>query len=473
MSAGRWYVASAAMSYLAWIALSGALLLTMALSSAYIKRLPISTSLVYLALGVALGPVGFNVVSIDVREDAAWFERLTELAVIVSLFVCGAKLRLPLASPAWRAPLRLAGPLMLLSIAGVAAFAHFVADLPLGAALLVGAVLAPTDPVLASAIAVENASDHDRMRYGLSGEAGLNDGAAFPFVILGLLWLEHGGPGKWLTGWALHRVVWAVPAGLLLGYVLGRLLGRLAVQIRTRERDTAAPSDFLALAIIALSYVGAETIGAWGFLSVFASGLGLRHAEAHVVHMFPHPRLAHDGHGPADAERPEVNAPRPTAESHPPAENLVAKASADELKEPSVAAGAMIAEVLSFGDTAERLLEVMLVLMVGMALAQHWDPRAFALAFVVMLVVRPLGTQLVLLGTPTTFMQRALIGWFGVRGIGSLYYLAYALTHGLPQAFAAQLSAFTLSIVAISVAVHGTTASPLLKRYERALSKQR
>jgi NhaP-type Na+/H+ or K+/H+ antiporter len=462
------------MSHLAWMAMSGALLLTMALSSAYIKRLPISTSLVYLALGVALGPVGFHVVSIDVREDAEWFERLTELAVIVSLFVCGAKLRLPVGSPAWRAPLRLAGPLMLLSIAGVAAFAHFVADLPLGAALLLGAVLAPTDPVLASAIAVEDASDHDRMRYGLSGEAGLNDGAAFPFVVLGLLWLEHGGPGKWLTGWALHRVVWAVPAGLLLGYVLGRLLGRLAVQIRTRERDTAAPSDFLALAIIALSYVGAEAIGAWGFLSVFASGLGLRHAEAHVVHMFPHPTLAHDAHRPANGERlGSVDTPRSAAESHPPAENLVAKASADELKEPSVAAGAMIAEVLSFGDTAERLLEVMLVLMVGIALAQHWDPQAFALAFVVMVVVRPLGTQLVLLGTPTTFVQRALIGWFGVRGIGSLYYLAYALTHGLPQAFAAPLSAFTLSIVAISVAVHGTTAQPLLKRYERALSKQR
>jgi NhaP-type Na+/H+ or K+/H+ antiporter len=457
------------MSYLAWMAVSGCLLLTMALSSAYIKRLPISTSLVYLALGIALGPLGFGAVSIDVRH-AAWFERLTELAVIVSLFVCGAKLRLPVGAPAWRAPLRLAGPLMLVTIAGVTAFAHWGLDLPLGAALLLGAVLAPTDPVLASAIAVESASDRDRMRYGLSGEAGLNDGTAFPFVILGLLWLEHGGPGEWLSGWALHRLLWAVPVGLLLGYVLGRLLGRLAVHIRARERDTAAPSDFLALAIIALAYVGAETIGAWGFLSVFASGLGLRHAESMLVREFPHPAVAGRDQRAAPAERPAVViTPGAHDESHPPAEDLVAKVSAEELQEPSVAAGTLLAEVLSFGDTAERMLEVLLVLLVGIALVQHWDTRAFAMAFVLMVLIRPFGT---LLGTPTTFAQRALIGWFGVRGIGSLYYLAYALSHGLPEEFAAEVSALTLSIVCISVAVHGTSAQPLLKRYERALSRQ-
>lgn len=176
---------------------------------------------------------------------------------------------------------------------------------------------------------------------------------------------------------------------------------------------------------------------------------------------------------PAEGKRPNsAGAPRDDGESHPPAEKLVEKASADELREPSVAAGTLIAEVLSFGDTAERLLEVMLVLMVGIALAQHWDPRAFALAMVLMVVVRPLGTQLVLLGSPTTFSQRALIGWFGVRGIGSLYYLAYALRHGLPPSVAAEVSAFTLSIVAISVAAHGVTAQPLLKRYERTLTQR-
>jgi sodium/hydrogen antiporter len=457
-------------SYLAWMAVSGALLLTMALSSATIKRLPISTSMVYLAVGFALGPQGFDIVRIDVRDDVAWFERLTEGAVIVSLFIGGAKLRLPLRSPAWRAPLRLAGPLMLWTIAGVAVFAHFALDLPWGAAFLLGAVLAPTDPVLASAIAIESASDRDRMRYGLSGEAGLNDGLAFPFVVFALLWLEHGGPGAWLPGWAAHRLVWAVLAGLLVGYGLGRLLGQLAVHIRSRERDTAAPSDFLALALIALAYVGAEAIGAWGFLSVFAAGMGLRHAERKIVHESPHPSMSPENVALAEPDAPESDGGRASALSHPPAEKLVPKATPGALELPSVAAGTLLAEVLSFGDTVERLLEVMLVFIVGIALAQHWDTRAFALALVLMVAIRPLGAHLVLLGTPTTTAQRWLIGWFGIRGIGSLYYLAYVLREGLPAALGAQLSAFTLSVVAVSVVVHGITSQPLLARYERAIS---
>jgi NhaP-type Na+/H+ or K+/H+ antiporter len=460
-------------SYLAWMAVSGGLLLTMALSSATIKRLPISTSMVYLAVGFLLGPRGFDTIRIDVREDVGWFERLTEGAVIVSLFISGAKLRLPLRSRAWWAPLRLAGPLMLWTIAGVATFSHFALGLPWGSALLLGAVLAPTDPVLASAIAVESASDHDRMRYALSGEAGLNDGLAFPFVVLALLWLEQGGPGAWLAGWAAHRLLWAVFAGLLVGYVLGRLLGQLAVYIRSRERDTAAPSDFLALALIALAYVGAEAIGAWGFLSVFAAGMGLRHAERKVVHESPHPSMSLESGAVAEPDASEPAGARASAESHPPAENLVPKATPDALEQPSVAAGTLLAEVLSFGDTTERLLEVMLVFIVGIALGQHWDTGAFALALVLMVVVRPLGTHLVLLGTPTTPAQRWLIGWFGIRGIGSLYYLAYALREGLPPALGAQLSAFTLSVVAISVVVHGITSQPMLARYERALSHEK
>jgi NhaP-type Na+/H+ or K+/H+ antiporter len=296
---------------------------------------------------------------------------------------------------------------------------------------------------------------------------------AFPFVVLALLWLEHGGPGPWLAGWAAHRLLWAVSAGLVVGYVLGRLLGRLAVTIRSRERDTAAPSDFLALALIALAYVSAEAIGAWGFLSVFAAGMGLRGAERKVVHDSPRPSTlpeksavtVPDGSDPAGA--------RMSAESHPPAENLVPKVTAEALEQPSVAAGTLLAEVLSFGDTIERLLEVLLVLIVGIALAQHWDTRAFALALALMVAVRPLGTHLVLLGTPTTPAQRWLIGWFGIRGIGSLYYLAYALREGLPVALGAELSAFTLSVVAISVVVHGITCQPMLASYERMLSRQK
>jgi sodium/hydrogen antiporter len=158
--------------------LTGAVLLTMALSSAYLHRLPISTALIYLSLGIAIGPLGLGLLRVDFMH-ARWLEPLTEVAVIVLLFFGGLKLRLRLHDPAWCAVFRLAGPLMLGTMAAVALFAHLVLGLEPALALVLGAVLAPTDPVLAGAVSVNDSSDHDRVRFGLSGEAGLNDGMAF------------------------------------------------------------------------------------------------------------------------------------------------------------------------------------------------------------------------------------------------------------------------------------------------------
>jgi NhaP-type Na+/H+ or K+/H+ antiporter len=455
------------MSFLGWMSLCGGLLLLMALSSAYLRRLPVSTAAIYLALGVVIGPLGFGWLRIDIREATVWFERLTEVAVIVSLFVGGLKLRLPLRHPAWVAAFRLAGPVMLATILGVALFARFVLELDTAVALLLGAVLAPTDPVLASLVSVNNAADQDRMRYGLSGEAGLNDGMAFPFVIFALLWGTHGGAGSWIGVWAVHRLMWAVPAALLLGYTLGTGVGRLAIWLRSRHRDTAAPNDFLALALIALSYVGAETLTAWGFLAVFAAGVGLRRAEMTVVDETPHPDLSGSHQSPMEVSTNE-------SVPHPPAEDLVAaQVTANELKDPAVAAGVLVAETLSFGDTLERLLEVLLVMIVGVCLAIHWDIRAVPLALALFVVIRPLNTLLLLARTATTRVQRGLMGWFGIRGIGSLYYLSYALSHGVSGQAAAEACGLTLSVVALSVLIHGATAQPVLTCYEQALSSAR
>ncbi len=436
-------------SFLGWIALAGGLLLFMGLSSVYVRRLPISTTAIYLLLGLAIGPLGLGWLRIDLQESTAWLERLTEVAVIVALFVGGLRLRLPFRDQAWVAAWRLAGPTMLATIVCVAAVAHWLLGFPLPVAVLLGAILAPTDPVLASAVAVNDSADHDRMRYGLSGEAGLNDGMAFPFVIFGLTWAGEGRLGGWIWEWLLHRVLWAIPAGLAVGFGLGWGVGRLAIWLRARHRDTAAPSDFLALALIALSYVGAELLGAWGFLAAFAAGVGLRHAEVEVTHEAANP------------ERLE----------QPPAEQLVGSdVDPERLEEPAVAAGLMFAETVSFGDTAERLLEVMLVVIAGVAVAVHWDPRSIPLALALFIVIRPVTARLMLAGTPTTPAQRWLMGWFGIRGIGSLYYLTYAFSHGVAGAAALEVAGLTISIVALSILVHGTSARPLLALYERRLA---
>lgn len=450
------------MSFLGWMALTGALLLMMALSSALIRRLPVTTSAIYLALGAALGPLGLGLLRIDIAASVGWFERLAEIAVIVSLFVGGLRLRLPIGDPAWRAAYVMAGPVMLLSIVGVALFSHFALGLSLPVSLLLGAILAPTDPVLASSIAVSEARDHDRMRYGISGEAGLNDGMAFPFVVFALLWAEHDGIGSWTGQWALQRIAWAIPAGLLLGFFMGRGVGRLAIFLRSRNRDTSAPSDFLALAVIALSYVGAEAIGAWGFLAVFAAGVGLRGAEIKVVRHRPHPEHRRR----VEESDEEEDLP------HPPAEEMVAgRVEAEDLKEPAVAAGVLVGEVASFGDTVERLLEVLLVVIVGVAIADYTSPGAVLLALALFFVIRPLATWLCLIGSPTTGVQRTLMGWFGIRGIGSLYYLTYALSHRPGEEVEAAIP-ITITVIALSVLLHGISGQPVLDRYEQALERR-
>jgi sodium/hydrogen antiporter len=455
------------MSFLGWMAVVGLALLILALLSAYLRRLPITTSAVYLAFGLALSPLGFDLIRIDFVDSKVWFEHLTEIAVIVSLFIGGLKLRLPLKNPAWNAAFRLAGPVMIASIIGVALLARFVFNFDWGVAFLLGAALAPTDPVLAGAVSVNDAADHDRMRYGISGEAGFNDGTAFPFVIFALLWIEHSGPGEWLGGWALHRLVWAVPAGLLLGYFLGKTVGRLAIWLRTRHQDTDAPNDFLALALIALAYVGAEFIYAWGFLSVFAAGVGLRRAEIKTVtenplHLTGEPE-------PFSAAKTDENDSVP----HPPAEEIVAASKIDEakLEKPGFAAGVVVSEIISFGDTTERLLEILLVVLVGICLALYWDWRAVPLALAFFFLIRPLAAYILLWKAPVTRLQKLLMGWFGLRGIGSLYYLSYALNHDATGQ-ARQAVSLTLSVVAISILLHGISVQPILDYYERLISEK-
>ncbi|HSK74088.1 MAG TPA: sodium:proton antiporter [Pyrinomonadaceae bacterium] len=452
------------MDFHGWMAVVGFLLLFMALSPAYLRNLPVSTSAIYLVFGLIVSPVGFGLIHLDLIESASWFEYLTEVAVITSLFIGGLKLRLPLKNPAWRAAFVLAGPVMLGSIIGVALFVHLVFGLSVGVSLLLGAVLAPTDPVLAASVSVNDAGDHDRMRYGLSGEAGFNDGMAFPFVVFALLWEQNNGLGDWVGWWAAHRLLWAVPVGLALGYFLGKGVGRLAIWLRSRHQDNSAPNDFLALALIALSYVGAEYIGAWGFLSVFAAGFGLRRAEIKIVDENPLPEAEEAGEENSETDDPSI--------PYPPAEESIGKAlDEEELEKPAVAAGVVIAEIISFGATADRLLEIMLVVLVGICLAFHWDWRALPLALAFFCIIRPVVAYLLLWKTPTTKFQRGLMAWFGIRGIGSLYYLSYALNHGLSNQVTDAVN-LTVSVVALSIVIHGISSQPVLARYEEYIKRK-
>lgn len=451
------------MSFADWLKLIGAVLLFTALTSTFLRRVPVSSAMLFMGLGVALGPLGFGLIRVDPIGDANWLERVTEIAVIVSLFVGGVKLRLPLNHKAWRAAFLLAGPVMVLGIAGVAVFGFTVLGLTPAAALLLGAVLAPTDPVLASDVTVNDAKDRDRMRYALSGEAGLNDGAAFPFVILALLLVQYNGQlGGWLGGWALERLVWAVPVGLAMGYVFGWVFGRLAFWIRQHHGREGASDDLLALALVLLAYSLTEYIHGWGFLAAFTAGLGLRHAEVKV----------------ASSQSDAPSLPSQEFLEHDPkripSEKLLEpELERAHLEHPALASGVVVRDVLTFGETLERLMSVLVTVLVGALVSVAWDWRGVLLAVVVFLVLRPLSVWIGLNRAPLTTRQRAMIAWFGIRGIGTLYYLAYAVGEGVGRTRASEVWGIALTVIACSIVVHGISVTPLLDAYERALERRK
>lgn len=445
------------MNFILWLAVLGMVLLTLALTSSWLRWLPVTTSAVCLLLGVAIGPKGLGLLQLDLKDAAFWLEHLSEVAVLFSLFVGGLKLRLALKKRAWRIAFALAGPVMLLTIGGLCLLLHYGLALPWGAAMLIGAILAPTDPVLASLVQVNDAKDYDRVRFGLSGEAGLNDGVAFPFVILGLMLLRHeSADSGWLGDWVLGDLLWAVPAGLLIGYWMGRGLGRLTLSLRIRNDDsTSSPNDYLSLALIALAYVAAEAINGYGFLSVFAAGLGLRQAEVTLT----------------GAHTPSEHLVQPVVgHQHVEPEHAI-HGDRHRLEDSQVAAGIMMGDMLAFGSIVERAMEVFLVTLLGVALLDHWDWRALPVALALFLLIRPLSVLAMPWGSLLDRRQRLLVGWFGIRGIGSLFYLFYALNHGLEPGIASLCTGFTLSVLALSILLHGVSTQPLLVGYERYKGK--
>jgi NhaP-type Na+/H+ or K+/H+ antiporter len=220
-----------------WFVIVGMLLIGVAVAGSLLRRLPLTTALLYLGVGAALGPWGAALLAPDPIRDAAVLERITEVAVIVSLFTAGLKLRLPLSDGRWRPPVLLATVAMGVTIAAVTAASVWLLDLPFGVAVLLGAVLAPTDPVLASDVQVTHAHDAERLRFSLTGEAGLNDGTAFPFVMLGLGLLGAHDLGPYGVRWFAVDLVWAVAAGLTIGALCGTLVGRFVIYLRREHRE--------------------------------------------------------------------------------------------------------------------------------------------------------------------------------------------------------------------------------------------
>ena len=429
------------MPFESWVLLIGGILLGMGFTASYVTRLPFTLTMVYLAIGVLLGPAGWAVLHLDPNVRVTLFLRCAEMAVVISLFTVGLKLRLPWRDKRWLPPLVLAFGSMAATVGLITLVGVWALHLPWGAAVLLGAILAPTDPVLASDVQMKHPGDRDELRRALSGEAGFNDGTSFPFVMLGLglLGLHDLGPGAWR--WWTVDVIWAISGGLAIGGTLGFGAGRLILQLRARQREAVTLDEYLLLGLIGLSYGLAVKLQAYGFLAVFAAGVAVRAVERR--------------HTKIDSKQ-------------------VAKVLAhgtkavDPAKEPRLEPVYMAGTLLSFNEQLEHILEVGMVLLVGAALfVVGLAPAALWFVPLLFCVIRPLAVLPVWLTGRFTPRQFAGVAWFGIRGIGSIYYLMFAMAQGLTGELARPMVSLTFTVVAVSIVAHGISVTPLLAYLQR------
>lgn len=429
-----------------WYLIIGVLFFIMALGASFVRSLPLTSAVVYLVVGLIMGPIGISLLQVDPVEGSSWMEILTEAVVIISLFAAGLKLRLPLHDQRWRPAVRLAFLSMAINVGLITVFCVWVLDMPVGVAVLLGAILSPTDPVLATDVQVRGPEDADKLRFFVTCEAGLNDGTAFPFVMLGLGLMGLHDIGEFGWRWLAVDLVWAVASGIILGFGIGTFAAKYVDRFRTKfmqkKQDVIILDSFLALGVIALSYGLSLVIHGYGFLAVFAAGLAIRRVE----------RLKSGDKvpdvGKASLSAPEEIKPGPHSKNTP---AVLAKAALD------------------FDEELERIGEVAAVILVGSMLSfsiiKTWD---FLLIPFLILIVRPLSVWLGLMGSRgVKGGQKLYISWFGIRGIGSVYYLMYAIQHGIPADMGERLAQITMAAIAISILAHGISVTPLMKNYQK------
>lgn len=353
--------------------------------------------------------------------DPTWDIDLTlkfsEMVVIISLMVAGLKIGLNYSFKEWKDPLRLLGITMPLFMGVVFLVSYYLLDFSGPLSLLLAAVLAPTDPALASEIQLNEkqaeSSKDVGAQYTLTAEAGLNDGLAFPFIFLAILWSKNGNLdsdvwSEWLTYYVAYKIIIGVVVGVVVGFTYSYLTSML-----TRVNEHQIHQAFVALSLTLISYGLAEIIGSYGFLSVFFAGL-FAHYHQHAQNVENH--------------------------SDP---------------------------TLGFISNIEKFLIIFWMLFFGGSLMSgilnFITIELVVFSILLVLVVRPILGYISLLGSSLSRRKRMAISFFGIRGIGSVFYLTYAIKNGQFEN-TDQLFSIVAMVILFSMILHGTTAKRSMEK---------
>lgn len=399
--------------YIISITIIGFAALGMAWIPSLTRKISISYSIVFLLFGIIL----YSILDSLPWPNPLWQEdyavHLTELVVIVALMGTGLKIDHPFSFREWKVPFRLITITMLLSIGIMAVIGIWLLGLDPASAALLGAVLAPTDPVLASDVQVgpPNQEENDDVRFALTAEAGLNDGMAFPFTWLAVALAVSSQAGNaWLGEWLWKDLIYRILAGAAVGFGLGKIIAYLFFYLPEKFKMLHVRDGFVAISSTLLAYGITELIHGYGFIAVFVTAITIRNYE-----------MDHEYHR----------------------------------------------ELHHFTDQIERILLAILLILFGGSLVNgildnlSWGMALIGVAFV--LLIRPLSGLIALINTKLKFREKLAISFFGIKGIGSFFYLSFALNEA-QFSNEEELWSLIAFIVLISILVHGLTASLTMKK---------
>jgi NhaP-type Na+/H+ or K+/H+ antiporter len=405
-------------SYVVTLLIFGGVVLLTAWLPMALRRIPLSLPICCIAIGMLLAWSPFTPLpQFNPLENTKWAEHLSEFVVIVALMGAGLKIDRPLGWRRWMITWRLLGIAMPLSIAAIAFLGWSVLGLGAASTLLLGAALAPTDPVLAADVQVgpPQTGEEDDIRFALTSEAGLNDGLSFPFVMAAIAIAgSEAGNRDWIAHWLMFDVVWKLAAGVGIGWLVGRVLGWLTFKIPESGRIARTGDGLAALGFTCVAYGVTELVHGYGFVAVFVAALTLRSVERRSSF-----------HG----------------------------------------------ELHDFGEQIERLLMMVLLVCFGSIVAEgtllhHVDWRVAVVAVATLLIVRPLAGWISLLGCGHPVAEKAIVSVFGIRGLGSIYYLAYA-TGKAKFDNVETVWATVFVIILASIVAHGIAVTPVMRWIDR------
>lgn len=405
-------------NYNSLLLIGGIAFLLGALYPILFKKLPVSLPMLQVAFGMVVGYFWITLAFLNPLDNSIVIEKVTEIVVLVSLVGAGIKIDTELAWNLWRPTVRLLLITMPICIFAMAMLGYYTFGLSLGAAVLLGAVLAPTDPVLAASIQVgpPNTGGEDTTRFTLTSEAGLNDGLAFPFVYLAIHIAEAFNAGESFTAeslwaWFTYEVLWKIVAGVVVGIVVGKVLAKIVFSKRSKE--TTLSQSYVVIALTLLAYGLAEYVSSYGFIAVFVAAFAFRRSE----HEHSYHEKLHD-----------------------------------------------------FAEQSEGLLMSIVLVSFGMLIGQGLQSgieltwQVYSVSFVFLFFIRPIGGLLALTGLDMHRREKYAISALGIRGIGTLYYLSYALNKDLfSDADATKLWIVCSIVILASIFIHGLSAPYLLK----------